>query len=178
MYLGVELSADGGMKKEFDHRLLEGNGALGGIWNVWREGNMSMGMQRRLFESVVIPKVMYGCESWVLNADDIYRLGVFERKVLRSMCGVSLRDRVRNVRIREWCGWDKGIISRFEQGILRWYRHVLRMGEGRLVRRVFEDIVRGIRGKGRPKRRWMGEMKNVLAMRGVGVMVESWLWID
>ena len=68
VYLGVELSADGGMKKEFDHRLLEGKSALGGIWNVWREGNMSMGMKRRLFESVVIPKVMYGCESWVLNS--------------------------------------------------------------------------------------------------------------
>src|SRR5215470_15000758 len=84
------------------------------------------------------------------------------------MCGVTLRDRVRNVRIREWCGWEKGLLSRFEQGILRWYGHLLRMGEGRLVRRVFEDMVRESRGRGRPKRRWMDGVKEVIAMRGVG----------
>ena len=70
------------MKKELDHRLLEEKSALGVIWNVWRESNMSTGMKGRLFESVVIPKVMYGYESWVLNANDIHRLGVFEIKGL------------------------------------------------------------------------------------------------
>src|SRR5215469_18749057 len=98
------------MKKEIDHRLLEEKSALGVIWNVWRDGNMAMGLKRRVFESVVIPKVMYGCETWVLNADDIHRLRVFEIKRLRSMCGVSLRDRVRNDWIRERCWWDKDII--------------------------------------------------------------------
>ena len=164
----MELSEEEGMKNEIDHRLLEGKSALGGSWNVWREGNMGMGLMRRVFESVVIPKVMYGCETWVLSANYVHRLGVFEMKGLRSMCGVSVRDRVRNARIREWCGWDKSIISRYEQGILRWYGHVLRMDGGRLARRVFEDVVTGVRGMGRPKRRWMDGVKDVLGMRGVG----------
>ena len=38
-------------------------------------------------------------------------LEVFEMKGLRSMCGVSLRDRVRNVRIREICGGGKRFIE-------------------------------------------------------------------
>jgi len=50
-------------------------------------------------------------------------------------------------------GWNKGKISRYEQGILRWYGHVLRMDRGRLPRRVFEDVITGVRGRGRPKRR-------------------------
>ena len=96
VYLEVELSEEGGLKKELDHRLLEGKSALGGIWNVWRKGNMSMGM-KRLFESMFILKVIYGSESWILCADDIHRLEVFDMKAFRNICGVSLRDKVRNV---------------------------------------------------------------------------------
>ena len=71
------------------------------IWNV---GGMSLGMKWRVFESIVVPKVMYGSETWSLNAKDRNNLEVSEMKGLRSMCGVSIRDRVRNVRIRERCG--------------------------------------------------------------------------
>ena len=54
--------------------------------------------------SIVVPKVMYGSEAWSLNAKERSDLEVFEMKGLRSMCGVSKRGRVRNVRIRERCG--------------------------------------------------------------------------
>src|SRR5215469_16575957 len=114
---------------------------------VWKKGNMSMGMKRRIYECVVVPKIMYGSEVWVLNADDRHRLEVFEMRSLRNMCGVTLRDRVRNVRIREWRGWDGGIISRYEQVILKWYGHVLKMDDERLAKRVFEDVVVENRGR-------------------------------
>ena len=92
---------------------------------------MSIRMKRGIYECVVVPKVMYGSEVWMLNSDDRHRLEVFEMKGLRNMCGVTLRDKVRNVRIREWYGWDRGIISRYEQGILKWYGHVIRMNDVR-----------------------------------------------
>ena len=52
----------------------------------------------------MVPKFMYGSETWSLNAKERNDLEVFEMKGLGSMCGVSIRDRVRNVRIRERCG--------------------------------------------------------------------------
>ena len=67
---------------------------------LWNRGGMSLGMKRRVFESIVVPKVMYGNETWSLNAKERNDLEVFEMKSLRSMCGVSIRDRVRNVRKR------------------------------------------------------------------------------
>src|SRR5215469_10362862 len=120
-----------------------------------------------IYESMVITKVMYGYEGWVLNADDRHRLEVFEMKGLRNMCGVTRRDRIRNVRIREWCGWERKIISRYEEGLLRWYGHIVRMDEERLVRRVYEGVVDGNRGRGRPKRKWMDGVREALVMRGV-----------
>ena len=88
------------MKRMKYYIVKEGSRALGGVKEVWKKGGMTMGMKRRIYESVVIPKVMYGSEVWGLNAKERYSLEVFEMKGLRSMCGISLRDRIRNDRIR------------------------------------------------------------------------------
>ena len=61
---------------------------------------MTMDM-KRIYESVVIPKVMHGSKLWGLNSKQKYSLKVFEMKGLRSMCRISLSDRIRNERIRE-----------------------------------------------------------------------------
>src|SRR5215469_12929114 len=153
-YLGVVISAVGEGRQEFGHRLKEGNRALGGVREVWNRGRMSVGMKRRVFESIVVPKVMYGSETWSLNAKERSDLEVFEMKGLRSMYGVSIRDRVRNVRIRERCGWERGLVIRYKQSVLKWYGHVLRGGEDSLVGRVARGSVERNRGRGRPKWRW------------------------
>src|SRR5215469_1445862 len=127
---------------------------------------MSLGMKRRVFESIVVQKVLYGSETWSLNASERNDLKVFEMKGLRSMYGVSIRDRVRNVRIRERCGWERGLLSRYEQNVLKWYGHVMRGGEDSLVGRVTMRSVEGNRRRERPKRRWMDGVRKALDRRG------------
>src|SRR5215469_591497 len=128
---------------------------------------MSLGMKMRVFESIVVPKVMYGSETWSLNAKERNNLEVFEVKGLRSMCGLSIRDRVRNVIIRERCGWERDLFSRYEQNVLKWYGHVMRKGEDSLVGMVTVGSVEGNRGRGRPKRRWMDGVREALGRRRI-----------
>src|SRR5215469_4432105 len=142
-YLGVDISAKGDEEKEILHRVKKGSSALGGVKEVWKKGGMTMGMKRRIYESVVIPKVMYESKVWGLKAKEKYSLEFFEMKGLRSMCGILLRGRIRNERIRERCGWDRSLISRYEQSILKWYGHVMRMNEDRLMKKVLNDVVEG-----------------------------------
>ena len=53
--------------------------------------------------------------------------------------------------------------DKMDQGVLRWFRHVVRMGEERLVKRVYESEVRGERRRGRrPRRGWNACVKDVL----------------
>ena len=80
---------------------------------------------------------------------------------------MSLRDRVRNVRIRERCEWERGLLSRYEQTVLKWYGHVMRGGEDSLVGGVTVRSVEGNRGRGRPKRRWMDGVREALEKRGI-----------
>ena len=54
-----------------------------------------------LVEGIFLPTVLYGCETWSLNAREQKRVEVMEMKALRAVCGVTWRDRVRNVEVRE-----------------------------------------------------------------------------
>ena len=48
-----------------------------------------------------MPTVLYGAETWGLRESERKKLNVFEMRCLRSMIGVTRRDRVRNTVIRE-----------------------------------------------------------------------------
>src|SRR5215469_10415680 len=98
--------------------------------------------------------MMYGCEPWCLNENDRHNLEVYEMKGLRCMSGVSKRDGIRKVRIREMCGWERGLMVRYEQGILKWYGHIMRLDKNKVVRRLFKDEVDVIRGRGREKKKF------------------------
>ena len=50
--------------------------------------------------------------------------------------------------------------------MLKWFRHVENMGEERSVKRVYWTNAEGIRGRGRPQRRWRDEVKDLVMKRG------------
>ena len=88
---------------------------------------------------------------------------------LRSMCGVTRRDRVRNKEIRRRCGLQRNFGERGEAAVLRWFRHVERMEGERLVKKIFRAEVEGNRRRGRPRRRWMDGVKSCLSERGLSI---------
>jgi hypothetical protein len=53
----------------------------------------------RLYKTIILPLVLYGCETWSLTLREEHRLRVFENRVLRRIFG-SKRDQVTG-------GWTK-----------------------------------------------------------------------
>jgi hypothetical protein len=49
--------------------------------------------QRRIYETIILPVVLYGCETWSLTLRDEHRLRVFENRVLKRIFGPK-RDEV------------------------------------------------------------------------------------
>jgi hypothetical protein len=47
----------------------------------------------RIYKTIVLPVVLYGCETWSLTSREEHRLGVFENRVLRRIFGPK-RDEV------------------------------------------------------------------------------------
>ena len=65
------------------------------------------------------------------------KLSVAEMKMLRMMCGVTKRDRVKNEYIRGSVGVDS-IQDKLAQSRLRWFGHVSRKGEDDAIKKVWE----------------------------------------
>ncbi|KAJ4448691.1 hypothetical protein ANN_00081 [Periplaneta americana] len=130
------------------------------------------------FRYIILPVLLYGCETWTLTLREEHRLRVFENKVLRKIFGAK-RDEVTG----EWRKLHNAelhalysspdIIRNIKSRRLRWAGHVARMGESRNAYRVLVGRPEGKRPLGRPRRRWEGNIK--MDLREVGYDDRDWI---
>ena len=118
----------------------------------------------KVYGTIILPAVLYGCETWSLTLWEERRLTLFENGVLRRIFGPK-RDEVR----REWgklhneelndlyC--SPNIIRVVKLRRIIWTGHVACMEERRGEYRVLAGKPEGNRPFGRPKRRWKVNIK-------------------
>ena len=89
---------------------------------------------------------MLGAETWATTRGQEARLEVNEMRMLRWMCGVTRRYKIRNEHIR---GATKLQASKkISEKRQKWYGHVRRMKEEHIVRRMLDvDIPDERRGR-------------------------------
>ena len=170
-YLGAQVSRRGGVEEEVSWRVGEARKAAGTVKKLWKNGGLGMGAKKMLYEGIVVPTALYGSETWGLKEVERKKLNVFEMGCLRSMCGVTLWDRVRNEEVRRRVHVERELSDRVDQSVLRWFGHVERMDEERLVKRVMNSDVEGNRPRGRPRFGWADGVRK--ALRGRGMTVEQ-----
>ena len=168
-YLGSQVEKTELVETEVKSRVKEGCKVLGALKSVMSCRTLGMEAKRGLYEGVVVPTVLYGAETWGVRAEERRRLNVFEMKCLRSMAGVTLRDRINNDVVRLRTGMVKRLEERVDARVLRWFGHMERMDEGRLVKKVWKAEVSGRRPRGRPKFGWMDGVKQALGRRDISV---------
>ena len=117
---------------------------------------LSKKLKIKIYRTIILPVVLYGCETWSLTWREERRLRVFENRVLRRVFGLK-RDEV----IGEWRKLHNeelsdlyflpNIVRVVKSRRMRWACHVARMGEGRGVYRVLVGEPEGERPLGRPR---------------------------
>ena len=168
-YLGSVIAANGGVEADVHHRVNEGSKVLGAVKGVMKNRGLGINVKRVLYEKVIVPTVMYGSELWGMKVTERQKLNVFEMKCLRSMAGVSRLDRVRNEVVRERTGVRNELAARVDMNVLRWFGHVERMGDERLLKKVMNARVDGRGARGRPRFGWMDGVKKALNDRRMDV---------
>ncbi|KAJ4446283.1 hypothetical protein ANN_12978 [Periplaneta americana] len=146
------------------------------LW--WEESLLSKNLKVRIYKTVILPVVLYGCETLTLTLREEQRLRVFENKVLRKIFGAK-RDEVTG----EWRKLHNAelhalysspdIIRSIKSRRLRWAGHVARMGEFRNAYRVLVGIPERKRPLGRPRRRWEDNIK--MDLSEVGYDDRDWI---
>lgn len=120
---------------------------------------MQISTKFALYKTLILPVVLYGHEAWTLKEVDRRALGVFERKILRSILGGKLengmwRRRMNHELYQVYQHAD--IVKLIKHGRLQWAGHVARMPDERPAKIIFSrDPGRGRRLRGRPRTRWM-----------------------
>jgi hypothetical protein len=94
---------------------------------------LSKNVKIKIYRTIILPVVLYGCESWSLTLREECRLRVFENRVLRRIFGPK-RDEVtwewRRLHNKEFYGLysSPNIIRVIKSRRLRWAGHVACMG--------------------------------------------------
>jgi hypothetical protein len=85
--------------------------------------------------------------------------------MFRRSLGETRRGRCRNATVREQLK-QGSLIDGIERRKLRWYGHLVRMAEDRKLRQILETMIEGKRGRGRPRKVWMDDIKEAAGRRG------------
>ena len=73
--------------EEIKNRLRSGNACYHSVQNLLSSRLLSKNLKIKIYRTIILPVVLYGCETWSLTLREERRLRVFENKVLRRIFG-------------------------------------------------------------------------------------------
>ena len=152
-YLGDVLNGNGGSNSATVARIRSAWCKFRELCGFLTKKAVSMKLKGKVYAACVRSAMVYGSETWAMTVEQMMRLERAERRMLRWMCGVSLKDKVTTVKLREQMGVD-AVSDVVRRGRLRWLGHVLRKDDGNWVKKVMSYEVDGDRGRGRPRLSW------------------------
>jgi len=115
-----------------------------------------------IYNALIKSSLFYGSETWRLTENNKRRVEATEMDALRRSSGMSRKERIRNVTIRQQIGLEETITKEIEQNQLTWYGHVQRMVEGRLPKIALKWIPKQKRARGRPKKNWIEDIRKAM----------------
>jgi hypothetical protein len=149
------------------------------VLNLLSSSLLSRRVKIKIYRTIVLLFVLYGCETWSLTLKEEYRLRVFENRVLRRIFGPR-RHKVTGA----WRRLDKeelyflysspSIIRVIKSRRLRWTGHIARMGERSCAYRVLVGTSKGRRPLGRTRHRSEDIFKTE---KWVGVSWTGSIWL-
>ena len=96
IFLGSQISADGHCSHEIKRRLLLGRKVMTNLDSIFKSRDITLPTKVHLVKAIVLPVVMYGCESWTVKKAECRRTDAFELWCCRRLLRVPWRARRSN----------------------------------------------------------------------------------
>jgi len=143
------------------------------VQNLLSSRLLSKNLKIKVYRTIFLPVVFYGYETWSLTFREERRLRVFENKVLGKIFEPRRDEvtgdwrRLHNEELNDLYS-SANIVWVIKSRRMRWSGHVARMGEERGVYRVLVGKPEGRRQLGRPRCRWVDNIRMDLQEVGCG----------
>ena len=176
VYLGQSVTMDNDISGEISRRRKAGWIAFNKYRDVLVDKRIDMRTRARVFDSHVLPAMIYASETWNTTKSEESRLVVTQRAMERAMCHVSILDKIPSDTIRQRTKVTD-IVEKIYEAKRRWAGHVARLTDNRWTIRVTDWYPRGRkRPLGRPPSRWSDPLSKLFGQRWRRVAKDRELW--
>jgi len=167
-YLGFLYNNRNSMSISVNDRIQAGNRAFYSIRRLMQSSNISRKSKLKMYKTLIRPVVTYGCEVNQMTEADQNKIATFERKILRKIFGPVMEAdgsyRIRyNHELNEIMNADT-ITKYIRKQRLQWAGHVVRMPQNRVPNKIFESELPGPKRRGRPRKRWVDNVREDAAI--------------
>ena len=147
--------------KEIKIRLGLATSAMTRLNNNWKSNSISLPTKLKLYKSLVLSILLYGCESWTLTADTEKRIEAFENKSYRRLLRISYKEHKTNAYVKEQitnsAGEQEPLLATIKRRKLAWFGHISR--HNTLSKTILQGTVEGKRRRGRQRKIWHDNIK-------------------
>lgn len=162
-YLGSHLSEKANVDAEINYRVKCAGTAFGRLrLRIFNNNDISCHTKILVYKAVVIPTLLYACETWTLYRRHVKSLEKFHQRCLRNILKITWRDKCTNISVLEKAGVTS-IEALLIKQQLRWIGHVIRMPDHRIPKQVlYSELTEGNRHHGGQRKRYKDCIKATL----------------
>ena len=159
-YLGSTLSRTTLIDEEISGRIAKASAAFGRLRsNVWDRKGLSLQTKLKVYKAVVLPSLLYACETWTVYSRHAKKLNRFHLNCLRKLLQIKWQDRIPDTEVLNRAE-STSIHTFLKTAQLRWSGHVARMDDKRLPKRLFYgELAEGKRSVGGQRKRYKDTLK-------------------
>ena len=90
-YLGTTITDQNSIQEEIKSRLKSGNACYHSVQNLLSSRLLSKNLKIKIYRTIILPVVLYGCETWLLTLREEGRLIMFSEENIEAQGGRSNR---------------------------------------------------------------------------------------
>ena len=158
-----KITADGDCSHEIKRHLLLGRKFMTNLNSILKSRDITFSTKVRLVKAMVLPVVMYGCQSWTIKKAEHRRIDAFELWCWRRLLRVPWTARRSNQsivkEISPGCSLE-GLILKLK---LQYFGHLMRRVDS-LEKTLMLGGIGSRRRRGRQRMRWMDGITDSMDM--------------
>lgn len=172
-YLGSTLSSSANIDSEIHHRINRAGASFAKLRSrVFDNHDVNIATKILVYNSVVVPTLLYGSESWTCYSRHLKKLEQYHQRCLRRILQITWQDRRTNISVLEEAH-TTSIESMILRRQLRWTGHVVRMSNDRIPKQVFySELSVGKRCVGGQRKRFKDVLK--VNLKKCNIDVNNW----